>query len=95
MRTLTMRLPDEVYARLQHAAQGNEKRVRQVAVEMLRAALPPNDTMLQFRVVLATSEDRSTPPHRLRLPECRALRHPTHTRTSLTPTSWRRTPATL
>ena len=35
MRTLTIRLPDELYARLQHAARGNEKRVRQVAVQML------------------------------------------------------------
>ena len=47
MRTLTIRLPDEVYARLQHAACGNEKRVRQVAVQMLRAALPPDDTLPQ------------------------------------------------
>lgn len=47
MRTLTIRLPDEVYARLQHAARGNEKRVRQVAVQMLSAALPPGDTLPQ------------------------------------------------
>jgi hypothetical protein len=47
MRTLTIQLPDEVYARLQHAAHGNEKRVRQVAIQLLRAALPPNDTMPQ------------------------------------------------
>ena len=47
MRTLTIQLPDEVYARLQHAACGNEKRVRQVAVQMLRAALPPDDTLPQ------------------------------------------------
>jgi hypothetical protein len=47
MRTLTIRLPDEVYARLQHVAHGSEKRVRQVVVEMLSAALPPDDTMLQ------------------------------------------------
>ena len=47
MRTLTIRLPDEVYARLQHAACGNEQRVRQVAVQMLRAALPLDDTLPQ------------------------------------------------
>ena len=47
MRTLTIQLPDEVYARLQHAAHGNEKTVRQVAIQMLRAALLPNDTMPQ------------------------------------------------
>ena len=33
--------------RLQHAAQGNEKRVRQVAVQMLSTALPPDDTLPQ------------------------------------------------
>lgn len=47
MRTLTIRLPDELYARLQHAARGNEKRVRQVAVQMLSAALPPDDMLSQ------------------------------------------------
>jgi hypothetical protein len=46
MRTLTIRLPDEVYVRLQHAARGNEKQVGQVAVRMLSAALPPDDTLL-------------------------------------------------
>ena len=62
MRTLTIQLPDEVYARLQHAAHGNEKRVRQVAIQMLRAALPPNDTMPQsieqeLRVLESLSDD--------------------------------------
>jgi spore coat protein A, manganese oxidase len=36
--------------------------------------------VLQFRVVPATSEDRSTPPHRLHLPECRPLGRRTSTR---------------
>jgi len=47
MRTLTIQLPDAVYARLQQAAHGNEKRVGQVAIQMLSAALPPDDTLPQ------------------------------------------------
>ena len=47
MRTLTIQLPDEVYARLQHAAHGNEKRVSQAAIQMLSATLPPDDTLPQ------------------------------------------------
>src|SRR5207237_444202 len=62
MRTLTIQLPDEVYARLQQAAHGNEKRVSQVAIQMLSAALPPNDTMPQdieqeLRVLESLSDD--------------------------------------
>ena len=46
------------------------------------AAADPGTTgqVLQFCVVPATTEDRSTPPHRLSLPECRPLGRRTHTR---------------
>src|SRR5262245_59629169 len=62
MKTLTIQLPDEVYIRLQHAAHGNEKRVRQVAVQMLSTALPPDDTLPQgmqreLRVLESLSDD--------------------------------------
>ena len=62
MRTLTIQLPDEVYARLQHVAYGNEKHVGQVAVRMLSAALPPDDTLPQgieqeLRVLESLSDD--------------------------------------
>lgn len=62
MRTLTIRLPDEVYARLQHAACGHEKHVSQVAVQMLSTALPPDDTLPQsiqqeLRVLGSLSDD--------------------------------------
>ena len=62
MRTLTIQLPDEVYARLQHAAHGNETQVGQIAIRMLSAALPPNDTMPQdieqeLRVLESLSDD--------------------------------------
>jgi hypothetical protein len=62
MRTLTIQLPDEVYARLQHAAHGNEKRVRQVAIQMLSAVPPPDDTLPQgiqqeLRVLESLSDD--------------------------------------
>ena len=66
MRTLTIQLPDEVYARLQHAAYGNEKKVRQVAIQMLSAALPPDDTMSQgieqeLRLLESLSDDVLSP----------------------------------
>ncbi len=62
MRTLTIRLPDEVYVRLQHAARGNEEQMGQVAVRMLSAALPPDDTLPQgieqeLRVLESLSDD--------------------------------------
>jgi hypothetical protein len=62
MRTLTIRLPDEVYVRLQHAARGNEKQMGQVAIQMLSAALLPDDTMPQgieqeLRVLESLSDD--------------------------------------
>jgi len=62
MRTLTIQLPDAVYARLQQAAHGNEKRVGQVAIQMLSAALPPDDTLPQviqqeLRVLESLSDD--------------------------------------
>jgi len=51
-----------VYTRLQHAAHGDEKRVRQAAVQMLRAALPPDDTLppgmqQDLRVLESLSDD--------------------------------------
>lgn len=62
MKTRTIRLPDEVDVRLQHAAHGNERRVGQVAVQMLRTALPPDDSLSQdiqqeLRVLESLSDD--------------------------------------